>query len=120
MGLIRTLLIDDEPIARRVLEEELEQFGEIEIVGEASSGIRALEQISSQRPDLIFLDLQMPEMGGFEVIRNLTPPYPAIVIVTAFDQYAIEAFDAGAIDYLLKPPSAKIGSRDAWIASDGV
>lgn len=105
MGPIRTLIVDDEPIARRVLREELDEFDEIEVLGEAPSGIVALEQIANQKPDLVFLDLQMPEMGGFEVIRNLTPPFPTIVIVTAFDQYAIEAFDTGAIDYLLKPVS---------------
>lgn len=102
---IRTLVVDDEPIARRVLREELDQIENIEVMGEAQSGIRALEQIDNHKPDLVFLDLQMPEMGGFEVIRNLTPPYPTIVIVTAFDQYAIEAFEAGAVDYLLKPVS---------------
>jgi len=105
MGPIRTLLVDDEPIARRVLKEELDLHDGVEVMGEAPSGIRALEQIANHKPDLVFLDLQMPEMGGFEVIRNLTPPYPTIVIVTAFDQYAIEAFDAGAVDYLLKPVS---------------
>lgn len=105
MGTIRTLLVDDEPIALRVLREELDQFDDIEIVDEAPNGTRALERIADQEPDLVLLDLQMPGMSGFEVIQNLTPPYPTIVIVTAFDQYAIEAFEAGAIDYLLKPVS---------------
>jgi len=101
---MRTLIVDDEPIARRILREELELLPEIEIVGEADSGLRALEEIARHRPELVFLDLQMPEMGGFEVIRSLvTGAIPAFVIVTAFDQHAIEAFDAGAVDYLLKP-----------------
>lgn len=102
---LRTLIVDDEPVARQVLREELEQFDDVEIVGEASSGVEALTQIRATSPDLVFLDLQMPEMGGFEVVRNLktTSQSPAIVIVTAWDQYAIQAFDAGAIDYLLKP-----------------
>lgn len=105
MGPIRTLLVDDEPIARRVLREELDQFHEIEVIGEAPGGIQALAHIADEKPDLVFLDLQMPEMSGFEVVRNLAPPFPMIVIVTAFDQYAIEAFEAGAVDYLLKPVS---------------
>jgi two-component system LytT family response regulator len=101
---MRTLIVDDEPIARKILREELELLPDIEIVGEADNGRGALEQIERLRPDLVFLDLQMPEMGGFEVIRNLRPgAIPAIVIVTAYDQHAIEAFDAGAVDYLLKP-----------------
>jgi two-component system, LytTR family, response regulator len=101
---MRTLIVDDEPIARKILREELELLPGIEIVGEAENGLQALEQIDKVRPDLVFLDLQMPEMGGFEVIQNLQPGViPAIVILTAFDQHAIEAFDAGAVDYLLKP-----------------
>jgi two-component system, LytTR family, response regulator len=101
---MRTLIVDDEPIARRILREELELVPDIDIVGEADSGRSAVEQIERYRPDLVFLDLQMPEMGGFEVIRTLRPgSIPAIVIVTAYDQHAIEAFEAGAVDYLLKP-----------------
>src|SRR5271163_2199483 len=101
---MKTLIVDDEPIARRVLREELEQFPEIKIVGEAEDGRQALEQIAKLQPDLVFLDLQMPVMGGFDVVRNLNSGrLPVIVIVTAFDQHAIEAFEAGAIDYLLKP-----------------
>jgi two-component system LytT family response regulator len=101
---MRTLIVDDEPIARKILREELELVPDIEIVGEADSGPRAVEQIERYRPDLVFLDLQMPEMGGFDVIRTLRPGWlTAIVIVTAYDQHAIEAFEAGAVDYLLKP-----------------
>jgi two-component system LytT family response regulator len=104
MGL-KTLIIDDEPIARQVLREELEQLDEVEIAGEATDGISALAAIRDLSPDLIFLDLQMPGLGGFDVIRKLPSGghIPIIVIVTAFDQYAIRAFEAGAIDYLLKP-----------------
>ena len=102
---IRTLLVDDEPVARRVLREELTDLRDIEIIGEAENGQQALESIRTLRPDLIFLDLQMPGLGGFEVISRLdvTGPLPTLVIVTAFDQHAIQAFEAGAIDYLLKP-----------------
>jgi len=101
---MKTLIVDDEPIARRVLREDLELFPDVEVVGEADNGKSALEQIEKLRPDLVFLDLQMPVMSGFEVIRNLSgKTLPIIVIVTAFDQHAIQAFEAGAVDYLLKP-----------------
>jgi two-component system, LytTR family, response regulator len=101
---MRTLIVDDEPIARKVLREELDLLPDVEIVGEAANGVEALDLIERQHPDLVFLDLQMPEMGGFEVIRNLRGgTIPVVIIVTAFDQHAIEAFDAGAVDYLLKP-----------------
>ena len=101
---IRTLIVDDEPVARRVLREELDAIPEVVIVGEAENGKQALQQIAELRPDLVFLDLQMPLVGGFEVLRKLGGQHvPVIVIVTAFDQHAIEAFEAGAIDYLLKP-----------------
>ena len=104
MGL-KTLIVDDEPIARQILREELEQLSEIEIAGEAGDGLSALAAIRELSPDLIFLDLQMPGLGGLDVIRRLpsTGHIPMVVIVTAFDRYAIEAFEAGAIDYMLKP-----------------
>jgi two-component system LytT family response regulator len=102
---LKTLIVDDEPIARKVLREELESIPNIEVVGEADNGAAALEQIQQHRPDLVLLDLQMPLMGGLDVVRNLKrgTHIPAIVIVTAYDSYAIQAFEAGAIDYLLKP-----------------
>jgi two-component system, LytTR family, response regulator len=102
---LRTLIVDDEPIARKVLREELDSFDDIEIIGEADNGAFALEKISTDHPDLVLLDLQMPVMGGLEVVRNLRrgTHIPVIVIVTAYDKYALQAFEAGAIDYLLKP-----------------
>jgi two-component system, LytTR family, response regulator len=100
---MRTLIVDDEPIARKILREELDLLPDVEVVGEADNGLQALEQIQRYQPDLVFLDLQMPEMGGFDVIRNLRGAIPVVIIVTAYDQHAIEAFDAGAVDYLLKP-----------------
>lgn len=103
---MKTLIVDDEPVARRVLREELEQFRDVEVVGEADNGRDALQKIGKLAPDLVFLDLQMPVMSGFELVRALgAGPLPVIVIVTAFDQHAIQAFEAGAIDYLLKPVS---------------
>jgi DNA-binding LytR/AlgR family response regulator len=105
-GLIKTLIVDDEPVARSLLREELELLPEIAIVGEAANGREALQKIGKLKPDLVFLDLQMPVMSGFEVVHGLGgSSLPVIVIVTAFDQHAIQAFDAGAIDYLLKPVS---------------
>jgi two-component system, LytTR family, response regulator len=103
---INTLIVDDEPIARKLLREELELVPEIAIVGEAEDGRDALQKIGKLKPDLVFLDLQMPVMSGLEVVRSLTqPPLPIIVIVTAYDQYAMQAFEDGAVDYLLKPIS---------------
>jgi two-component system, LytTR family, response regulator len=102
---LKTLIVDDEPIARKVLREELEQIDDIALIGEAADGDSALAAIRDSSPDLVFLDLQMPGLGGFDVIRKLQPGHriPMIVIVTAWDRYAIQAFEAGAIDYLLKP-----------------
>jgi two-component system, LytTR family, response regulator len=103
---MRALIVDDEPVARRVLREELELVGGIEIVAEAENGDVALQQLSSLRPDLMFLDIEMPLMDGFELLARLNRGrLPAVVMVTAYDQYAIQAFEAGAIDYLLKPIS---------------
>jgi two-component system, LytTR family, response regulator len=104
---LRTLIVDDEPIARQVLRELLEGFSEVEIIGEAADGQEALKIIRRDRPELVFLDLQMPVMGGFDVVRALGPePVPVVVIVTAYNEYAIKAFESGAVDYLLKPVSA--------------
>jgi len=104
MGL-KTLIVDDEPIALKVLREGLASIAGVEVVAEADNGVAALEHIAGQHPDLVLLDLQMPELGGFEVIRKIRrgTHLPVIVIVTAYDKYALEAFEAGAIDYLLKP-----------------
>ena len=102
---LRTLIVDDEPVARKVLRQELELLEDVEIVAEVESGAAALEEIAQRRPDLVFLDLQMPSMSGFDVVRRLNGEsrVPVIIIVTAYDQYAIQAFEAGAVDYLLKP-----------------
>jgi two-component system, LytTR family, response regulator len=102
---LKTLIVDDEPIARKVLREELESIGGVQIVGEAEDGAAALEKIGREHPDLVFLDLQMPAMGGLEVVRQLKhgKHLPVIVVVTAYDEHALQAFEAGAIDYLLKP-----------------
>jgi two-component system, LytTR family, response regulator len=103
---IRTLIVDDEPIARQVLREELGRIEDVEIAGEAVNGQDALQKIDRLRPDVVLLDLQMPGMGGFEVIRRMPQDaLPVVIIVTAYDEHAIRAFEAGAVDYLLKPVS---------------
>jgi two-component system, LytTR family, response regulator len=101
---IRALVVDDEPLARSSIVVLLRGDPEIEIVAECSSGIAALAEIRRSRPDLVFLDVQMPEIDGFDVLEMLGGDAPpAIVFVTAYDQYALRAFEAGALDYILKP-----------------
>jgi DNA-binding LytR/AlgR family response regulator len=103
---IRTLIVDDEPIARQILRDELRGYADIEIAGEAENGTEALAEIARLKPDLVLLDLQMPGLNSFDVIRQLpADAMPFVVIVTAFDQHAVRAFEAGALDYLLKPVS---------------
>ena len=102
--MMRTLIVDDEPVARQILRDELSLMSDIDLIGEADDGKEALRKIVDLQPDLVFLDLQMPQIDGFEVVRRLSGTHlPVIVIVTAFHEHAIEAFEAGAIDYLLKP-----------------
>ena len=101
---IRTVIVDDEPLARSNLAVLLRLDREIEIVGECGSGVDAAAEIRATKPDLVFLDVQMPECDGFDVLELLgTDVPPAIIFVTAYDQYALRAFEAGALDYLLKP-----------------
>jgi len=102
---IRALLVDDEPLARSNLKFLLRKDPDIESIAEAGSGAEAVAEIRGTRPDLVFLDVQMPECGGFEVLEILKADaaLPVIVFVTAYDEYALRAFDAGALDYLLKP-----------------
>ena len=101
---IRTLIVDDEPLARRNLRLMLEKDPQIEIIDECRNGREAVKAVNNLAPDLIFLDIQMPEMDGFEVIANVgAERIHAIIFVTAFDQYALKAFEVHALDYLLKP-----------------
>jgi two-component system LytT family response regulator len=102
--LIRVLLVDDEPLAREMLREMLQGDPDAQIVGESCNGRDALEAIRTESPDLIFLDVQMPEVGGFEVLASLEKEkIPCVIFVTAYDQYAVRAFEVQALDYLLKP-----------------
>lgn len=100
----RALIVDDEPIARRGLRMRLAAQADFEVVGECGDGAAAIESILDLKPDVVFLDIQMPEVDGFEVVAALKPEQlPTVVFVTAFDQYAIKAFDVQALDYVLKP-----------------
>ena len=101
---MRVLIVDDEPLARRRLREMLAEAPDVEVVGECSDGEEAVAGILALRPDVVFLDIEMPEMDGFEVLRTLGPEQtPVVVFATAYDEYAMRAFDAHAVDYLLKP-----------------
>jgi len=101
---IKTLIVDDEPLARRNLRLLLAKDPQIEILDECRNGREAVKAINALSPDLIFLDIQMPEMDGFDVLAQVGPEHiQAIIFVTAFDQYALKAFDVHALDYLLKP-----------------
>ena len=100
----KVLVIDDEPLARRVVREYLKDFPEFVICGESNDGFEGLKSIRQLQPDLIFLDVQMPKINGFEMLELLENP-PAVVFTTAFDEYAMRAFESHAVDYLLKPYS---------------
>ena len=100
----RVLVADDEPAARRGVRQLLAAFPEFVVAGECRDGREVLSALDALSPDVVFLDVQMPEIDGFEVIRRRTPErMPAVVFLTAFDQFAINAFDAEALDYLVKP-----------------
>jgi len=103
--MIRTLLADDEALARDRLRDLLRPFAELVVVGDAADGEQAIEKIVTLQPDLVFLDVQMPGCSGMDVVRSLGQPRPKIVFCTGFDQYAVEAFELAALDYLLKPVS---------------
>lgn len=103
---VRVVIVDDESLARQVLREFLSPHNEIEIVAECPNGFEAVKEVTEQKPDLVFLDIQMPKLDGFEVLE-LIGAEPAVVFVTAHDTFAIRAFEAHAVDYLLKPYSAE-------------
>ncbi len=105
---LRAVVVDDEQLARDELCYLLDEVGGVEVVGQAGNGLEALEAIGRSAPDLVFLDIQMPGLTGFEVARRLADRQPAVTVifVTAFDQHAIEAFEVNAVDYLLKPIEA--------------
>ena len=101
----KALIVDDEELARKLLREMLASHAEIEIVGECGNGMEAVKAVAEHEPELLFLDVQMPKLSGFDVLELVDPAGLAVIFVTAFDQYAMKAFDVHAVDYLLKPYS---------------
>ncbi len=102
--MLKALIVDDEELARRGLEIRLEKFSDIDVCAQSRNGREALEDARKHSPDLMFLDIQMPGMDGFEVLRRMSGnDMPAVIFVTAYDEFALQAFDANALDYLLKP-----------------
>jgi two-component system LytT family response regulator len=100
---MRVLVVDDEPLARRYLVDLLGEIPAAQVVGEAANGFEAVQAVERLRPDLLLLDIQMPKLSGFEVLELLGAEAPAVVFVTAFDEFALKAFEVHAVDYLLKP-----------------
>lgn len=98
----KVIIIDDEPLARSIVKEYLQKYPELELAQECNDGLQGLKAIQDHDPDLIFLDIQMPKINGFEMLELIDDP-PAVIFTTAFDEYAIKAFETHAIDYLLKP-----------------
>jgi two-component system, LytTR family, response regulator len=100
--MIKAILIDDEPLARTIVLEYLQNYREVQVVQECNDGFEGVKAIAQHKPDLIFLDIQMPKINGFEMLELVDNP-PSVIFTTAFDEYAIKAFESHAIDYLLKP-----------------
>lgn len=100
--MIKVIIIDDEPLARGLIKEYLQQHPQIEMVEECNDGFEGIKAIQQHQPDLIFLDIQMPKINGFEMLELIDQP-PAVIFTTAFDEYALKAFETHAVDYLLKP-----------------
>lgn len=101
--MIRALIVDDEPLARTGIRNRLRAYDDIEVVGECGDGTEAVEKIELLEPDLVFLDIEMPASGGLDVVRRIDGDIPAVVFVTAYSEYALDAFRVDAVDYLLKP-----------------
>ena len=101
---MKIVIIDDEPLARSIVLEYLQEHKNIEVVAECGDGFQGVKAIAQHKPDLVFLDIQMPKINGFEMLE-LLEEVPSVIFATAFDEFAIKAFEANAIDYLLKPYS---------------
>jgi DNA-binding LytR/AlgR family response regulator len=99
---MRVLIVDDEPAARARLHTMLEEL-DVEVTGEAANGLEALDRVTAQRPDVLLLDIAMPEVDGFDVVRHLPDPRPLVIFQTAFDEHALKAFEHEALDYVVKP-----------------
>ena len=100
--MIKAILIDDEPLSREIVRSNLKSFPQISVVDECNDGYEGIKSIMQHKPDLIFLDIQMPKINGFEMLE-LVEESPSVIFTTAFDEFAIKAFEANAVDYLLKP-----------------
>jgi len=116
--MIKVILIDDEPLARSMVREYLQSWTDVSIVQECNDGFEGVKAIAQHKPDLIFLDIQMPKITGFEMLELLDTP-PSVIFTTAFDEYAIKAFEAHAVDYLLKPFAKERFDKamQKWMAS---
>src|SRR5450432_3416112 len=99
---MKIIIVDDEPLARSIIKEYLQFHPELELIAECNDGFDGVKTIQQMQPDLIFLDIQMPKINGFEMLELVEQP-PAVIFTTAFDEYAIKAFETHAVDYLLKP-----------------
>ena len=117
----KVILIDDEPLARQLVRALLKPYGQIEIVAECGDGFEGFKAIQEHEPDLVFLDVQMPRVNGFEMLELLESP-PSVIFTTAFDEYALKAFEAHAIDYLLKPVTKERFEKamNKWLQQAGV
>ena len=100
--MIKAIIVDDEPLARFVLREHLQRYPDIEVIQECNDGFEGIKAMQQHQPQLLFLDIQMPKINGFEMLELVEQP-PAVIFTTAYDEYALKAFEANAIDYLLKP-----------------
>lgn len=124
---MRAVIVDDERLARKELRRLLDEHPEIEIIGECSNGMEAIEFINANKPDLVFMDIEMPELNGFEVIEKIDKT-PAIVFVTAYNDYALKAFEVNALDYVVKPVDperlketiAKLHEENEAVNTDGL
>jgi len=116
----KVIIIDDEPLARSVVESYLKSFTDFQIVQQCSNGFEGLKAIEEHTPDLVFLDIQMPKINGFEMLELIDNP-PAVIFTTAYDEYAIKAFETSAVDYLLKPFSKERFDKaiNKWLQSTG-
>src|SRR6187397_573227 len=99
---MKVIIIDDEPLARSIIKEYLQSYSDIDVIAECNDGFEGMKAIQQHEPGLIFLDIQMPKINGFEMLELIDDP-PAVIFTTAFDEYALRAFEAHAVDYLLKP-----------------
>lgn len=119
---ISCLIVDDEPHARQALQSALARLPEVEVIGLCENGLQAVKAINEQHPQLLFLDVQMPKLDGFDVLELMQEQIPFVVFVTAYDQYAVQAFEANAVDYLLKPvdPERLAKAVEKVVAREGM